>query len=130
MSVCLYGIARGAGYLTAESERKAPTPMSGSGTPLTERDIAATTEASDWAMLRRAVHLSGEFMRAAFYALIVAIGLAAHLTAQPAHAQPDRAAAMFWKTVQATCDATSKKPPGELGQRIAKTAIDECTRFG
>jgi len=69
-------------------------------------------------------------MRASFTALIVAIGFAALLAAQPAHAQADRAAAAFWKTVQTTCDANAKKPPGELGQRIAKTAIEEFTRFG
>jgi hypothetical protein len=38
--------------------------------------------------------------------------------------------ATFWKTVQATCDAAAAKPPSELGQRIAQTAIDEFTRFG
>ncbi len=42
--------------------------------------------------------------------------------------QPHRAT--FWKTVQATCDATAAKPPSELGRRIAQTAIDEFTRFG
>ena len=45
-------------------------------------------------------------------------------------AQADRTAAAFWKTVQATCDATAAKPPSELGRRIAQTAIDEFTRFG
>jgi hypothetical protein len=42
----------------------------------------------------------------------------------------DRAAAAFWKSVQATCDATAAKPPGALGRRIAQTAIDEFTSFG
>ena len=50
--------------------------------------------------------------------------------AHPAFAQADRAAATFWKTVQATCDATAAKPAGELGRRIAQTAIDEFNRFG
>ena len=59
-------------------------------------------------------------------ALVAAIGLLAH----PAFAQADRTAATFWKTVQATCDATAAKPPSELGKRIAQTAIDEFTRFG
>ena len=52
------------------------------------------------------------------------------LAAPPAFAQADRTAAAFWKTVQATCDATAAKPPSELGRRIAQTAIDEFTRFG
>ena len=65
-------------------------------------------------------------MRAPVCALVAAIGLAAH----PAFAQADRTAAAFWKTVQATCDATAAKPPSELGRRIAQTAIDEFTRFG
>jgi hypothetical protein len=65
-------------------------------------------------------------MRAAVCAIVAAIGLAAH----PAFAQGDRTAAAFWKTVQATCDAAAAKPPGELGQRIAKTAIDEFNSFG
>ena len=65
-------------------------------------------------------------MRAPVCAMVAAIGLAAH----PAFAQADRTAATFWKTVQATCDATAAKPPSELGQRIAQTAIDEFTRFG
>ena len=65
-------------------------------------------------------------MRAPVCAFVVAIGLAAH----PAFAQADRTAAAFWKTVQATCDATAAKPPSELGRRIAQTAIDEFTRFG
>jgi hypothetical protein len=56
----------------------------------------------------------------------MAIGLAAH----PAAAQDDRTAAAFWKAVQARCDATAAKPAGELGRRIAQTAIDEFTRFG
>jgi hypothetical protein len=58
--------------------------------------------------------------------LVAAIGLLAH----PALAQGDRAAAAFWKTVQAACDATAAKPAGELGRRIAQTALDEFNRFG
>ena len=65
-------------------------------------------------------------MRALVCAIVAAIGLAAH----PAFAQADRTAATFWKTVQATCDATAAKPPSELGRRIAQTAIDEFARFG
>jgi hypothetical protein len=65
-------------------------------------------------------------MRARVCAIVAAIGLAAH----PAFAQANRTAAAFWKTVQATCDATATKPPSELGRRIAHTAIDEFTRFG
>ena len=45
-------------------------------------------------------------MRALVCAIVAAIGLAAH----PAFAQADRSAAAFWKTVQATCDATAAKP--------------------
>ncbi len=65
-------------------------------------------------------------MRAAVCAIVATIGLAAH----PAFAQADRTAAAFWKTVQATCDAAASKSPGELGRRIAQTAIDEFARFG
>jgi hypothetical protein len=65
-------------------------------------------------------------MRAPVYAIVAAISLAAH----PAFAQADRTAAAFWKSVQATCDAAAAKPPSELGRRIARTAIDEFTRFG
>jgi hypothetical protein len=65
-------------------------------------------------------------MRAAVCAIVAAIGLAA----QPAFAQADRGAAGFWKTVQAKCDATAARPASELGQRIARTAIDEFTSFG
>lgn len=65
-------------------------------------------------------------MRAPFWAIVAAIGLAA----QPAFAQADRTGRTFWKTVQARCDATAAKPPSELGRRIAQTAIDEFTRFG
>jgi hypothetical protein len=68
----------------------------------------------------------GGIMRALVCALVAAIGLAAH----PAFAQADRTAATFWKTVQAACDAAAAKPPGELGERIAQTAIDEFTNFG
>ena len=59
-------------------------------------------------------------------AIVAAVGLGA----LPAFAQSDRAAAAFWKTVQATCNVTAAKPPGELGQRIAKTAIGEFRSFG
>jgi hypothetical protein len=65
-------------------------------------------------------------MRTPVYAIVAAIGLTAH----PALAQTDRSPAAFWKTVQARCDATAAKPPGELGRRIAQIAIDEFTRFG
>lgn len=65
-------------------------------------------------------------MRLAACGLAVAIVLAV----SPALAQADRAAAKFWKAVQATCDATAAKPAGELGRRIAQTAVDEFTRFG
>jgi len=65
-------------------------------------------------------------MRIFVYAIVAAIGLAAH----PAFAQADRTATTFWKGVQATCNVTAAKAPGELGQRIAQTAIDEFTRFG
>jgi hypothetical protein len=65
-------------------------------------------------------------MRAPVCAFVAAIGLAAH----PAFAQAERPAAAFWKSVQATCDATAAKPASELGRRIAQIAIDELTRFG
>ena len=65
-------------------------------------------------------------MRNSVYAIVAAIGLAAH----PAFAQANRTGTAFWKSVQATCDATAAKAPSELGQRIAQTAIDEFTRFG
>lgn len=65
-------------------------------------------------------------MRAFVCAIIAVIGLPAH----PALAQADRAAAAFWKTVQSTCDATAAKPAGELGRRIAQTAIEEFSSFG
>ena len=65
-------------------------------------------------------------MRAVVCAIVATVGLTAH----PAFAQADRTAAAFWKTVQAACNATAAKPPGELGRRIAQTAIDEFTRFG
>jgi hypothetical protein len=65
-------------------------------------------------------------MRTIICAIIAAMSLSVH----PALAQADRSAAPFWKTVQATCDATAAKPPRELGQRIAQTAIDEFTSFG
>jgi hypothetical protein len=65
-------------------------------------------------------------MRAPVLALVAATGLAA----QPAFAQADRHPTAFWKAVQSACDATAAKHPGELGRRIAQTAIDEFTRFG
>src|SRR5436190_13636923 len=65
-------------------------------------------------------------MRAAVWALVGVIGLAA----QPALAQTDRNATVFWKTVQARCNASAAKPSNELGQRIARTAIDEFNSFG
>jgi len=65
-------------------------------------------------------------MRAAVCAIAAAIGL----VAQPAFAQTDRAAATFWKTVQAACDTAAAKPASELGQRIARTAINEFNSFG
>jgi hypothetical protein len=65
-------------------------------------------------------------MRAAVYAVVAVIGCAAH----SAFAQADRTGIGFWKTVQATCNATARKGPSELGQRIAQIAIDEFTRFG
>jgi hypothetical protein len=63
-------------------------------------------------------------MRALVCALVAAVGLIAH----PACAQTTETE--FWKGVQARCDATAAKPPGDLGQRIAQTAIEEFTRFG
>ena len=65
-------------------------------------------------------------MRAPVCAIVAAIALTAH----PAFAQANRTAATFWKSVQATCDATAARPPSELGQRIAQTAIDEFAGFG
>src|SRR5262245_40957761 len=65
-------------------------------------------------------------MRGSLCAIIAAIILAAY----PAFAQTNHTAATFWKTVQATCDATVAKPPSALGQRIGQIAIDEFTRFG
>jgi uncharacterized protein DUF2272 len=65
-------------------------------------------------------------MRAAVCAVVLGVGLAA----QPAFAQADRAAASFWKSVQATCNAAAAKPPSERGRRIAQVAVDEFTRFG
>src|SRR5436305_11879450 len=70
--------------------------------------------------------LQGEIMRVLASVFIAVIGIAT----QPAFAQADRAAAAFWKSVQATCDATAAKPAGEIGQRIARAAIDEFTQFG
>jgi hypothetical protein len=65
-------------------------------------------------------------MRTVVCALVAAMTLTAH----PTLAQGDRAAAAFWKTVQAACDGTAAKQPSEVGRRIARTAIDEFTRFG
>jgi hypothetical protein len=65
-------------------------------------------------------------MRVLVCALVAAVGLAAH----PALAQTDRAAAAFWKPVQALCDTTAAKPASELGRRIAHTAIGEFDSFG
>ena len=65
-------------------------------------------------------------MRTSVYAIVAAIGLAAH----PAFAQTSRTATTFWNGVQATCNVTAGTAPRELGQRIAQTAIDEFTRFG
>ena len=69
-------------------------------------------------------------MRLSLCATVAAIVLAAH----PASAQQDkaeqRAAAKFWKSVQAKCDATAAKPAGDLGVRIAQTAIREFHAFG
>ena len=65
-------------------------------------------------------------MRVPVFAIVAAIGLAAH----SASAQDDRAVAAFWKSVQATCNAAAARPSGELGRRIAQTAIDEFNLFG
>jgi hypothetical protein len=65
-------------------------------------------------------------MRTLVCAIVAAIGLAA----PPAFAQTDRTAATFWRSVQAACDATAAKPASELGQRIARNAIDEFALFG
>ena len=62
-------------------------------------------------------------MRALICAIVVALGLAGY----PANAQTNPAA--FWKAVQANCDATAEKPPGDTGRRIAQTAIDEFKLF-
>jgi len=64
-------------------------------------------------------------MRALVCAIAVAAGLAA-----PAVAQPDTAPAVFWKGVQAACDATAAKPAGDLSRRIAQTAVGEFDSFG
>lgn len=65
---------------------------------------------------------------------VCAVAAAVALAVPPAQAQADshavRSAAKFWKAVQATCDATAAKPAGELGRRIAQTAIEEFNRFG
>lgn len=68
-------------------------------------------------------------MRTLVCAPICALVAAICFAAAPAFAQADRTAALFWKTVQAACDATAAKPPGVLGRRIAQTAIDEYALF-
>jgi hypothetical protein len=69
-------------------------------------------------------------MRLPVCATIAALLLAAHpASAQQDRAQ-DRATAKFWKSAQAKCDATAAKPASELGQKIAKTAINEFHAFG
>jgi len=65
-------------------------------------------------------------MRLAVCAALLAMGL----TSGPAFAEGDRTAAAFWKGVQTNCNATAAKPAGELGQRIARTALDEFNHFG
>jgi hypothetical protein len=62
-------------------------------------------------------------MRALICATVVALGLAGH----PAGAQTGPAA--FWKAVQANCNATAAKPPGDIAKRIAQSAIDEFKLF-
>jgi hypothetical protein len=75
-------------------------------------------------------------MRTAVCAVVTAVALLAPPAfaqanrAKSDRSQPDPAAVKFWKTVQAACDATAAKPAGELGQRIAQTAIGEFNRFG
>jgi hypothetical protein len=64
-------------------------------------------------------------MRVLVCAVAAVIGLAS-----PVLAQADRTAAPFWKSVQATCDATAAKPASELGRHIAQNAIDEFALFG
>jgi hypothetical protein len=44
-----------------------------------------------------------------------------------ANAQDSRT---YWKAVQASCDATARKPVSELGRKVAKAAIDEFNGFG
>src|SRR6266568_4507901 len=89
---------------------------SGSGTPPRSRASGSVRAAglATW----------GGTMRIAVCAFVAAIALA-----PPALAQGERAPT-FWKTVQATCDATAAKPANPLGRRIAQTAIDEFTSFG
>jgi len=65
-------------------------------------------------------------MRIAVYAVLAWMCLAV----QPTCAQSYRAAARFWKDVQAVCDATAAAPARDVGRRIAKTAIDEFEAFG
>lgn len=63
-------------------------------------------------------------MRAFIWSVAVTAAVAAH--ACPAQAA---APGPFWKSVQATCDATAAKPASDLGKRIAQTALDEFNRF-
>ena len=65
-------------------------------------------------------------MRALVCAIVAAIGLAAH----PAFAQADRTAAAFWKTVQATCDATAAKPPASSASASRRRRSTSSTSFG
>lgn len=69
---------------------------------------------------------SAAVMRALACAMVAAIAVAA----QPAAAQPDRSATVFWNAVQRRCNATAARPPSALGRRIAQIAIDEFTEFG
>jgi hypothetical protein len=62
-------------------------------------------------------------------ALVCVIAAAIGLAAQSAPALADGTAAMFWKGVQASCDASAAKPASDLGRRIAQAAIDELALF-
>jgi hypothetical protein len=62
---------------------------------------------------------------------VCAIGVAIALAAHSVLAQADPAASKaFWKSVQTACDATAAKPASELGQRIARAAINEFELSG
>jgi hypothetical protein len=62
---------------------------------------------------------------------VCAIGMAIVLVARSALAQAEPSASeIFWRSVQGTCDATAAKPTSDLGQRIARAAIDEYILFG